>query len=323
MKATLPQPNLDAHWKDVIIHLHTDFVRFFLPSLATEIDFSKDVRLLDKELQQLLPGWHKKGLRTCDLLLEYHLLSGQKQLVLVHVEVQHTAKPDFGRRMHVAFSRIIERYPKCAFTSIAIFTGADIPADYGTWRYDFHGTRLFFEFNCYIVRDQEEKALLNSTNPFGIVVLAAWSIIRQKRKFGHDYEWLAAQKLTLARMCFKRGHTREQIEKMLTFVSFAIALPEEVNLKYEQKVIAMLNVPDYTVTREENPQMFDMLVRIGLGGKRLEDIIAEAKQQGAEQAAESLRKNILKMHSNGISTDLIANILEVEKTFVEQVINEK
>ncbi|MEZ4960542.1 MAG: hypothetical protein R2830_12050 [Saprospiraceae bacterium] len=61
MKNTSGQPNFDARWKDTIRHLHERIIEFFFPALYLIIDFSKGVRFLDKELQQLLPGWGKKG----------------------------------------------------------------------------------------------------------------------------------------------------------------------------------------------------------------------------------------------------------------------
>ena len=43
----------DQLWKGVIEEMFEDFVAFFMPALYTQIDFTKEVSFLDKELEQI------------------------------------------------------------------------------------------------------------------------------------------------------------------------------------------------------------------------------------------------------------------------------
>ncbi|MEM1124406.1 MAG: hypothetical protein AAGJ18_28465 [Bacteroidota bacterium] len=49
----LPKPDFDARWKEAIEHLHDYFISFFFADLAPLINWKKEVKFLDKELQQL------------------------------------------------------------------------------------------------------------------------------------------------------------------------------------------------------------------------------------------------------------------------------
>jgi len=122
----IPQPDFDARWKEIIELLHPDFIAFFFSNLVPKIDWKIPVKFLDKELQQLFADWKTKGKRTGDMLLEYQLLDGKKQLVLIHIEVQHTFQKTFSWRMFCTFTRLIQKYPNKKLTSIAIYTGNKI-----------------------------------------------------------------------------------------------------------------------------------------------------------------------------------------------------
>ena len=40
-------------WKGVIEEMFEDFAAFFMPTLYTQIDFTKEISFLDKELEQI------------------------------------------------------------------------------------------------------------------------------------------------------------------------------------------------------------------------------------------------------------------------------
>ncbi len=50
------------------------------------------------------------------------------------------------------------------------------------YQYEFYGTKLYFEFNTYVVIDQQEEELVQSPNPFSFVVLAAKKAVQIKTK---------------------------------------------------------------------------------------------------------------------------------------------
>ena len=93
------RPDFDTRWKELIKALHKDVVLKFFPKLHEQIDWNKGVKHLDKELAKVLADWAKKGKKTGDLLFEYHLKNGKKQLVLIHIEVQHGYDPGLIKRL--------------------------------------------------------------------------------------------------------------------------------------------------------------------------------------------------------------------------------
>ena len=46
--------NFDSPWKDIIEAFFPQFMEFFVPQSLQDIDFTKDVKFLDKELEKLI-----------------------------------------------------------------------------------------------------------------------------------------------------------------------------------------------------------------------------------------------------------------------------
>ena len=71
----------DKLWKGIIEDCFEDFFRFFYPKWADEVDFSKGVEFLDKELDQLMPE-AASSKRYVDKLVKIYLKSGEQQWIL-------------------------------------------------------------------------------------------------------------------------------------------------------------------------------------------------------------------------------------------------
>jgi len=78
---------IDSPWKDIIGIFFNDFMKFFAPDIALDIDWSKAPIFMDKELSQVMKG-AKTGKRFVDKLVQVFKRSGEEHLVLFHVEVQ-------------------------------------------------------------------------------------------------------------------------------------------------------------------------------------------------------------------------------------------
>ena len=50
----------DSPWKDIIEQYFPDFMSFFFPKAAEEIDWSRGYEFLDKELQKVESGRHAR-----------------------------------------------------------------------------------------------------------------------------------------------------------------------------------------------------------------------------------------------------------------------
>ncbi len=99
---TEKQVDQDGLWKKIIGELFEDFLQFFIPELYEEVDFTHDVEFLDKELFQEVVD-EKKGRRYVDRLAKVQLKSGEKQWILIHVEVQSSRETEFSKRMFQYF----------------------------------------------------------------------------------------------------------------------------------------------------------------------------------------------------------------------------
>jgi hypothetical protein len=58
--------NYDTPWKDILSAYFQEFLEFFFPEIAKEIDWSKGYELLDKELRKLARDAHI-GHRLADI----------------------------------------------------------------------------------------------------------------------------------------------------------------------------------------------------------------------------------------------------------------
>ena len=110
----------DGLWKKVIGELFEDFLLFFAPDLHAQVDFSKEINFLDKELHQEIID-EKKGARNADKIAKVHLIGGEEKWVLVHIEVQGTNDKDFAKRMFQYFYRIYDQFEQ-EIVAIAIMT---------------------------------------------------------------------------------------------------------------------------------------------------------------------------------------------------------
>ena len=89
----------DAPWKEAIELYFHEFMDFFFPALAPQIDWQQDHEFLDKELQQIVRD-ADLGRRWADKLVKVWLLDGTETWILIHIEVQSQYQADFAQRMY-------------------------------------------------------------------------------------------------------------------------------------------------------------------------------------------------------------------------------
>ena len=104
--------DFDSPWKEALEFFFEDFIKFFFPHVHADVDWSRGVEFLDKELQQLVPE-SEHGLRIVDKLARVFRLSGDADWVLAHVEVQSQPEQQFERRMYVYNFRVFDRFGNC------------------------------------------------------------------------------------------------------------------------------------------------------------------------------------------------------------------
>jgi Putative transposase, YhgA-like len=238
----------DTLWKAILEDLADDFIRFFVPNADDLFDLSH-FEFLDKELETLFPSdqdeFHP---RYVDKLIKVFSKTGEENWILVHVEVQGSSDKEFSERMFTYFYRIWDKY-KRPFTAIAILTDKTKRFVPRYFEMDFLGTKNRYEFNVYKVLEADESELLQSDNPFAMVILTT-KIALKKGKV--TQEELFDEKLELAKRLFEKGLSKEKIRGILNFIKLYVRFADkELIDKFDRSIDTFTNKPKKTMGIEE------------------------------------------------------------------------
>ncbi|MEK7396573.1 MAG: cytosolic protein [Candidatus Poribacteria bacterium] len=229
----MEQPiDYDSPWKEVLDYYFAEFMAFFFPQAYNEIDWKKDTRSLDTELQQITPD-AELGKRIADKLIEVCTYNGEETWVLVHVEIQSQKETDFSQRMYIYNYRIFDRY-KRTVVSLAILGDTSKnwrPNNYG---YNLWGCRVEFEFPIIKLADYKDKwqELEESHNPFAIVVMAHLKVQESR----NNLQSLKRLKVALVRHLHEIGLKEEDVLKLFRFIDWLIQLPEELENEFWNEI---------------------------------------------------------------------------------------
>lgn len=227
--------NHDANWKFIIEELFPEFMSFFLPKLAEEIDYTQAPEFMEQELHKIVADKVKKGKVVNDKLVKVRLKNGEDKWVLIHIEIQGTFETHFSKRMFIYFYRILDKYDK-EITALAVYTGNQQSRQKNKFNYNFYGTELEYKFNTYVAKDAQEKELLKSNNPFALVILA----VKHYYKIPKDHNETFLFKLRLIRLCKEKGLNRRQIVSLFKFIDLTLQTSKELEGKFAKKAISIL-----------------------------------------------------------------------------------
>ena len=102
----IPHTQADSAWKDILTVWFPEFMVFFYPELATEIDWSAGYESLDKELQTITTQ-AMLGNRFVDKLMKVKSCEGKELWVLLHIEIQGEKERDFEKRLFEYYYRLL------------------------------------------------------------------------------------------------------------------------------------------------------------------------------------------------------------------------
>lgn len=309
----IEQADFDARWKIFLEQFAEQVILKFFPNLAAERDFKKPIIFLDKEFQKIFADWEKKGWTLGDKLMEVPIKSGRKKLVLIHFDIHRSHDTFFKELMWRRGYRIMDRHPNCDFTAIAIYIGNHVPPKPDQYIYEFEGTKFIYKFNICIVKNQNEKELLSSKNPLDIALLAMYYIIKSQK----DYNLLSSYKIGLARLCFEKGYTRQEIQKLLIFVNYTIALPKKEEELFKNEMVSIME--KYNRPLKETRPIATRTMEIIFFGKTQEE---RDEERDKVRDKEFQKKHILRHHQLGMEVEKIALFLDVEEEVVLAVIAE-
>jgi len=219
----------DSPWKEIIERYFPEFMAFFFPEVYAAIDWTKEYRFLDKELQQVVRD-AETGSRYVDKLVQV-TRKGESETawVLIHVEVQAQRDADFAERMFIYHYRIYDRY-KRRVASMAVLSDTSPswrPQQFG---YELFGCRISLDFPMVKLLDYEQDwaALEANTNPFALAVMAQLQTHRTRQNPTERY----AAKFHLTRLLYQRGYKRQDILELYRFIDWVLTLPMELEQQF-------------------------------------------------------------------------------------------
>jgi len=219
----------DSPWKEFLDFYLKAFLEFSFPKIHDQIDWSQEVIMRDKELQQIAPE-SESGLRVVDKLAEVHMRDGVIKWLLIHIEVQSQKTDSFPKRMFVCFYRIADKYDK-PLVSLAVL-GDDNP----NWRptgysQEIYGCRIDFRFPTLKLLDyaSDLPALEASKNPFATIVLAHLMTMKTAREPHNRHHW----KVRLIRSLYERGYEADEIRRLFRVIDWMMDLPTDLEIQFK------------------------------------------------------------------------------------------
>ncbi len=296
------QKDYDSPWKEIVEELFQDFMEFFFPNMAQEIDFSKGYEIKSKDLPKLLKN-HEIGKRYADELIRVFLKNGKDTLLFVHIEIQGYEESDFSKRMFIYHYRIFDKYNE-EVINLAILTDKNKnyrPNQYLTVRAGFE---LSMKYPVVKIIDYEDKIniLQQSKSPMALVVLAQLRTF-ELNKQTEDDRYLTKRKLT--RLLYNKNFKKKDITNLFKFIDWLISLPPE----FEQKIIQ-----EIFTFEEENKVAYVSTIERLAETRGLERGIERGLKEGIEKGIEKgLSKGELK------KAEEVARMMLADKTPIEKI----
>ncbi len=309
---TEPNDEFDSPWKEIVEHYFAEFMAFFFPEAYADIDWSRGVEFLDKELQQVVRD-AELGRRYADRLAKVWRLSGKEEWVLAHIEVQGAPEQSFDRRMYTYNYRLFDRYDR-PVASFAV-VNEDKARRHGQFGYVLWGCTINFEFPVVSLADYAAQwaDLESSDNPFATVVMAHLKALETR----HDAESRAFWKFSLIRRLYARGYARQDILNLFHFVDWLLRLPDNLEQRFKQQ-IEQLEV-------QTQMRYITSIERIAREEGRVEgreEGRVEGREEGREEGAARLLLRLLEHRFGELPETVIARVHQLSFTEAEALVDQ-
>ena len=254
----------DSPWKKAIEMYFKEFVHFFFPEMAEDVDWTWEHVFLDKELQQVARE-AALGRRYVDKLVRLYRKNGHEEWVLVHIEVQGQPDIDFPKRMYTYNYRIFDRFDR-KVASLAILADENPNWRPDHYSYELWGSKVGLWFPSVKLLEYKEKweELEESTNPFASVVMAHLKAVETAGDNEKRYHW----KVSLIKRLYRLGYEKQDVIQLFDFIDWVMALPEEL----EEELWAEVQ----KIEEERKMEYVSSVERIG---------IKKGMQQGMQEEA--------------------------------------
>lgn len=171
--------------------------------------------------------------------------------------------------------RIEDRF-KLPLTALAIYTHPNRDTHFRSYQRAFLGTKHHYEFHTYVLVDQNLEELLQSNNPFAIVLATAWLGLKRKPNDSKLFSF----KKELIRNLYKKGYPKAKIAALLDFIRYYVNFTNsEFSSKFEEE-IDLLSQPNQPMGIQE--AIKTELIKIG-EAKGIEKGIEIGETSGEEK----------------------------------------
>ncbi len=221
--------DFDSPWKEALEKFLRPFLALCFPAVEAQINWSREVVFLDKELQALEPDT-EAGRQFVDKLVRVFLHDGAEAWILVHVEVQSQPDPGLAERMYHYHHRLkqVHRHP---VVSLAVLADGDPQVRSGAFEESLLGTRNCFEFATCKLLDFPEDQLVGMGNPIAPVIRAHLVALRWRRDSPHRRQG----KLELLRHLNRDNYDHDTLYQLLRLMDWLLPLspPQEHSFRQE------------------------------------------------------------------------------------------
>ena len=266
----------DTPWKKLIDDYFQDFMTFFFPEVAKEIDWTIDPIFLDKELEKIA-YYAKIGNRYADKLARVWKKNGDEAWVLLHAEIQAQKIEVFPKNMFTYSFRIKDKYNH-QVVSLGVLADNDPDWRPSQYHEELWGCSVYFNFPIVKIIDFNDKweMLEKSDNPFAVAVMAHLKTMETKKNTKNRLNW----KIELTKMLYKKGYSREKIFNLYRFIDWIMVLPEKNDETYHHEVS--------NFKEERKMQFVTTAERIGI--KKGQEIAQEAARKALQKAQKAAQR---------------------------------
>jgi hypothetical protein len=312
--------NYDANWEIISGKFVKEFIQYFLPKLYRQVDWSVPPEFLEQEMHEIVEDSIEK--KILDKLIKFRLKSGEDKWIFVHTEFQ--GEGGIGERMFTYFRRILDKYGK-DITALVIYTGSSVPRNPNKYKYESFGTKVTYEYNTYIVKNQKEATLIKDKNPFSIVVLANLYTVNTTDDEVKRLEF----KKKLFEIANFRNYDLEKTTELFIFVKELMQLSSKLEKEFDNFVVEQLKKEEENM-RVISPSMHNFLNRASIEffGKSFDEAMSESEKAKSESEKAKSENLMIKIRSiinlkdkMNLTIEQIASILEYEVDFVTEVLS--
>lgn len=139
----------DGIWKDAVEQYLPLLLKRMMPELYEDVDFSEDIKFLDKELRdtiQVSMSEEHNSAKFVDTLVQVPLKSGKNEWVLLHIEVQGKGGEDISFRMILYCCLIFAHYRRMPVALAILTDKRPLKETPGKIEYSEYGTELVYKY---------------------------------------------------------------------------------------------------------------------------------------------------------------------------------